>query len=195
MEAPDLPPLGRSSEHARGLRLDAVVDAWQKLERLLLAVEDARLADRLVVPEPRMLLRQVDAAGEGGEPVPEPRVDAALRGVQRREGLPALVGVGELALHQLGEDAAAAVRGKHTDRHDASRRNLGAAWDRGLKEVRTRPSHDRPVVESRVNPLRGEDLPEELDVLLGRATAEVVPDGVECALHILGRADPDLDRH
>src|SRR5207244_1084802 len=72
VEAPDLPPLGRSGEHARGLRLDAVVDAWQKLERLLLAVEDARLPDRLVVPEPRMLLRQVDAAGEGGEPVPEP---------------------------------------------------------------------------------------------------------------------------
>src|SRR5437773_1533179 len=99
------------------------------------------------------------------------------------------MGVGELALHQLGENAAAAVRGQHPNGHHARGRYLRTTGDRGLEEVSAGAPHDRTVVEGSVNPLCGEDLPEELDVLLGRATAEVVPDGVERAADLLGCAN------
>src|SRR3954451_11388655 len=104
-QAPDAPPVGRAGEHADGLGLDAVVDAGQHLERLLLAVEQPGLAERLAVAQDGVLLRQLDVAGERGEAVAEARVDPAFRGEQHRERLASLVRVVELSPHQRAEHA------------------------------------------------------------------------------------------
>jgi hypothetical protein len=105
------------------------------------------------------------------------------------------VGVGELAPHERGERAPAAVRREHAHGHHACGRHLCAAWNGHVEEVRARAADDLVPVQSRKHALRGQDRPEPLDLLCLRAAAEVVPDRRERLRDLVGRGRADLDCH
>ena len=191
-QAPYLPPLARAREHPRRLGLDAVVDRRQHLDPIV-RIEQPRLPERLVVPGPRVLLRQLDVAGQRGEAVPEAAVDASLGGVQRRDRLAALVGVRELAPHDRRQHAAAAVRRQHADGHHARGRDLRASGHSRFEAVGARAADDLAAVEPGKHALRGQDRREPLELLGLGPAAEVVPDRRQRGADLLRRGLPDLD--
>src|SRR5919106_786657 len=88
-EEPVLPPLGRANEHARRLRGDAVVDAWERRESLGL-VHETRLAEALERRTERSVSPlQPHRPAAGGGAVAEAAVDAGLGRPQNRGGLAA----------------------------------------------------------------------------------------------------------
>ena len=145
------------------------------------------------MPGPRVLLRQLDVAGQRREAVPEAAVDASLGGVQRRDRLAALVGVLELAPHDRRQHAAAAVRRQHADGHHAGSRDLRAAGHRRVEAVSARAADDLAAVEPGKHALRGQDRREPLELLGLGPAAEVVPDRRQRGADLLRRGLPDLD--
>jgi len=108
-----------------------------------------------------------DGAQQRPQAVAEPPVDAALGGEEQGHRLlAAFVDVAQLAAHQRGEHAPAAVRGQHADRGDA-RDRADPPGQCGLEGEQQRGADDPVAVEGGERALQVDDGAQRLDASLG----------------------------
>ncbi len=197
-EAAHAPPRIGAGEHPRAGQADALPDPGEGGGRLGLAHQaDAGvvLAESGAVGERRPLLAEIDLASNGGHPVAEAPVDAALRRVERGQHLPAPVRLVEVGAHHPPEEAPPPVGGEH--RHHGQARGLhgDAAGHRHVEGERARRAHDRVAFAGAEEELELGDGAEALDPLRAHGDAEDGADGHQELGQAIAGDGSDVDVH